>query len=185
MRLFSPLCTKLELTLAVIKPDVVAHPHKLQDIKDIILRNNFLFVRSKIVRWNRNDAELFYQEHKGRFFYNRLVGFMSSGPMSVHILAREAAISHWRELMGPTKTLSAKHVAPTSLRARFGLTDTRNATHGSDSRETAAKEIAFFFPEFCVHDWYEKDEPTFRTGPVLYKPEENLHVIATEKNLLK
>ncbi|XP_071835524.1 nucleoside diphosphate kinase 6-like isoform X2 [Apostichopus japonicus] len=147
------------------------------EIKDTILRNKFLFVRSKIVRWSKADAELFYREHKGRFFYNRLVGFMSSGSMSAHILAKEDAISHWRKLMGPTKTFKAKHMAPTTLRARFGLTDTRNATHGSDSTETAEREIGFFFPEFSLSDWYANDEPLFRTGSVRYKPEDRVHIV--------
>ncbi len=94
----------LELTLAIIKPDVVAHPRRCQEIKQVILENKFYFVRSQEKRLLRSEAERFYAIHKGRFFFNRLVGFMSSGPLSVHILARHDAIAHWRHLMGPTKT---------------------------------------------------------------------------------
>ncbi|KAJ8033203.1 Nucleoside diphosphate kinase 6 [Holothuria leucospilota] len=182
MRLSNRVLKGLEITLAVIKPDVVSHPHKLKEIQNIILQNGFFFVRSKILQWSRRDAELFYREHKGRFFYNRLVGFMSSGPMSAHILAREDAIGHWRKLMGPTKTFRAKHTAPSSLRAQFGLTDTRNATHGSDSPEKAAQEIAFFFPEFIISDWYSKEEPFYQRHEVEFLSEDCVHIIKSRQN---
>ncbi|XP_033110331.1 nucleoside diphosphate kinase 6-like [Anneissia japonica] len=166
---------KLELTLAVIKPDIVAHPHRHYAIKDIILSNNFYFIRSKVLKWNRDRAQEFYREHKGKFFYNRLVEFMSSGPMSAHILAREGAIAHWRKLMGPTKTFQARHKMTDSIRGTYGLTDTRNATHGSDSPESARKEIAFFYPDFNVDHWYKRQEHLYRTQNVVYCKETGLH----------
>ncbi|XP_038057366.1 nucleoside diphosphate kinase 6-like [Patiria miniata] len=172
------LLQKLQLTLAIIKPDVVAHPHRLKEVKQLILNNNFYFVRSQERRLQRKIVEQFYAEHKGRFFFNRLVGFMSSGPISVHILAREDAIAKWREAMGPTKTFRAKHEVPDSIRARFGLTDTRNATHGSDSAETARKEMTFFFPDFDIDDWYQNQEPSFRTGQVTFCERRTLHYVA-------
>ncbi|XP_072045089.1 nucleoside diphosphate kinase 6-like [Amphiura filiformis] len=170
---------RLQLTLAIIKPDVVAHPHRLEEVKEEIVENEFYFIQSKIVKWSKSDAEKFYGEHKGRFFYNRLVGFMSMGPMSVHVLARQNAIKHWRNLMGPTKTFRAKHEAPGSLRARYGLTDTRNATHGSDSDENAKKEIGLFFPDFDVGSWYASEEELFRTGKVTFCSQSGVHVIDT------
>lgn len=147
----------LQLTLALLKPDVIANPIVATEIKESILRNGFLFVQSRYLRLNREKAEEFYHEHKGRFFYNRLVSFMSSGPISAHILARDDAIRHWRQLMGPTKVFKTVYECPNSLRGRFGLTDTRNSMHGSDSETTAAREIAFFFPEFDIAHWYATD----------------------------
>ncbi|XP_071965084.1 nucleoside diphosphate kinase 6-like [Antedon mediterranea] len=174
-RYFSSVNKKLELTLAMIKPDIVSHPQRHAEIKNIILLNQFFIIQSKVLKWDREKAEEFYKEHKGKFFYNRLVGFMSSGPMSAHILARDSAIEHWRTLMGPTKTFKARHENADTIRGMFGLTDTRNATHGSDSAESACKEIAFFYPEFDVDNWYTTQEHLFRTGKVLYCEETGIH----------
>ena len=73
---------------------------------------------------------------------------MTSGEIEAFVLAKPAAIAAWRRLMGPTKVLRAIYESPDSIRARFGITDTRNATHGSDSVQNARQEILFFFPEF-------------------------------------
>ncbi|XP_027005855.2 nucleoside diphosphate kinase 6 [Tachysurus fulvidraco] len=165
----------LQLTLAVIKPDAVAHPLILEALHQKILENNFIIVRKKDLIWRRSDSERFYAEHNERFFYQRLVEFMSSGPMRAYILAREDAISHWRELMGPTKVYRALYTSPRTIRAQYGLTDTRNTTHGSDSSESAEREIAFFFPEFSFQHWLEMDEPCFRAGHVEYDKERQIH----------
>lgn len=167
----------LQLTLAVIKPDVVSRPHLLKDIKDLILRHGFYFVRSKQLYLPRSKAEEFYREHEGRFFHNRLVTFMSSGKISAHILAREDAIAYWRKLMGPTKVFKTVHDEPDSIRGHYGLTDTRNATHGSDSVETAKKEMEFFFPEFNPECWHLNEEKLFREGKVEFCEEKGIHVI--------
>ncbi|XP_046576015.1 nucleoside diphosphate kinase 6-like isoform X2 [Haliotis rubra] len=152
---------KLELTLAILKPDVVAQPHILKEIRSVILQQEFLFVRSKKLILSPTRAKEFYKEHDGKFFLNRLVSFMSSGPIWTHILARENAIPEWRRIMGPTKVLKTIHEAPETIRGRFGLTDTRNCTHGSDSTETAAREIKFFFPEFSIGKWHDTEETHF------------------------
>ncbi|TPP64030.1 Nucleoside diphosphate kinase [Fasciola gigantica] len=73
---------------------------------------------------------------------------MICGPLGVYVLQGPDAISTWRSLLGPTKVYRAVVSDPTSLRGRFGLTDTRNGFHGSDSAETALREIRFFFPSF-------------------------------------
>uniref|UniRef100_A0A4W6F408 Nucleoside diphosphate kinase B n=1 Tax=Lates calcarifer TaxID=8187 RepID=A0A4W6F408_LATCA len=143
----------LQLTLAVIKPDAVAHPLMLEALHQRILDNNFVIVRCKDLVWRRQDSERFYAEHSGRFFFQRLVEFMSSGPMRAYILAREDAIRHWRELMGPTKVFRARY---TSL--RFSNLIFLFIT-SLDSVESAQREISFFFPDFCVEEWMEKDEP--------------------------
>ncbi|TNM94982.1 nucleoside diphosphate kinase 6 isoform X1 [Takifugu flavidus] len=168
----------LQLTLAVIKPDAVAHPLMLEALHQRILDNSFVIVRCKDLVWRRQDSERFYAEHSGRFFYQRLVEFMSSGPMRAYVLAREDAIRHWRDLMGPTKVFRARHTSPASIRAQFGLTDTRNTTHGSDSVESAEREIRFFFPEFCVEDWMKKEEPLFRAGQIQYDLQKLTHTLA-------
>jgi len=85
-----------------------------------------------------------------------------SAPMTAIVLAKENGVKEWRELMGPTKTYRAKEIAPTSIRALYGISDTRNAAHGSDSDESARKEISFFFPEFCFDHWLENHEPFYR-----------------------
>uniref|UniRef100_A0A3B1JPL4 Nucleoside diphosphate kinase n=1 Tax=Astyanax mexicanus TaxID=7994 RepID=A0A3B1JPL4_ASTMX len=166
----------LQLTLAVIKPDAVAHPLILEALHQRILENDFLIVRKKDLIWRIGDSERFYAEHEGRFFYQRLVEFMSSGPMRAYILAREDAITRWRELMGPTKVYRARYTSPSTIRAQYGLTDTRNTTHGSDSEESAKREIAFFFPEFSAEQWLEEEEPCFRAGHAEYDQHGQIHI---------
>lgn len=170
----------LQLTLAVIKPDAVANPVMLEALHQRILDNHFVIVRCKDLVWRREDSEQFYAEHAGRFFYQRLVEFMSSGPMRAYVLAREDAIRHWRELMGPTKVYRARYTSPASIRAQFGLTDTRNTTHGSDSLESAQREINFFFPDFCAEEWMEKEEPLFRSGQIHYNHQKQIHTLCTQ-----
>ncbi|XP_030072035.1 nucleoside diphosphate kinase 6, mitochondrial [Microcaecilia unicolor] len=174
----------LQLTLAVIKPDAVAHPVIFKAVHEKILLNKFLIVRSKELSWRREDSQNFYREHSGRFFYQRLVEFMSSGPMRAYILAHEDAIHLWRSLMGPTKVFRARNTEPESIRGMYGLTDTRNTTHGSDSPESANREITFFFPEFNVNHWYQQEEPYFRTGAVSYDSERQIHTVHTETQFL-
>lgn len=169
-------CAKaLQITLAVIKPDAVANPVILEAVHQKILENQFFIVRNKDLIWRREDSERFYAEHAGRFFYQRLVEFMSSGPMRAYILARENAIGHWRELMGPTKVFRARYTAPESIRGVYGLTDTRNTTHGSDSAESATREISYFFPDFNMKQWFEKEEPLFRAGDIVYDEQKQVH----------
>ncbi|KAA0708738.1 Nucleoside diphosphate kinase 6 [Triplophysa tibetana] len=168
-------CAKaLQLTLAVIKPDAVAHPLILEALHQKIVEN-FIIIRKKDLTWRRGDSERFYAEHAGRFFYQRLVEFMSSGPMRAYIIAREDAITHWRGMMGPTKVFRARYTSPDSLRGQYGLTDTRNTTHGSDSIESARREIAFFFPEFLADTWMKMEEPGFRLGPIEYDEQRQIH----------
>uniref|UniRef100_F1MCI2 Nucleoside diphosphate kinase n=1 Tax=Bos taurus TaxID=9913 RepID=F1MCI2_BOVIN len=168
----------LQLTLALIKPDAVAHPLILE-----ILSNKFLIVRMRELLWRKEDCQKFYREHEGRFFYQRLVEFMASGPIRAYILAHKDAIQLWRTVMGPTRVFRARHVAPDSIRGSFGLTDTRNTTHGSDSVVSASREIAAFFPDFSEQRWYEEEEPQLRCGPVHYSPEGGIHFAAPSGGL--
>lgn len=173
----------LQLTLAILKPDVVSRPHIVQQIKQIIRNDGFYFIKSKTCYLPRSKAEKFYEEHEGRFFHNRLVTFMSSGQVSAHILARHDAIICWRKLMGPTKVLKTVHEEPESIRGTFGSTDTRNATHGSDSEESAVREIHFFFPDFNIKEWYRTEEQLFREGNVKFCEEQDKHVIIDDNHI--
>ncbi|XP_065605272.1 nucleoside diphosphate kinase 6 [Cyrtonyx montezumae] len=170
----------LQLTLALLKPDAVAHPLVLEAVHDTILSNRLLIVRAKELRCGREQSRRFYREHAGRFFYQRLVEFMASGPMWAYILAHENAISLWRSLMGPTKVFRARNCVPDSIRGAYGLTDTRNATHGSDSPASASREIAFFFPEFDEKLWYQQEEPRLRCGQLYYDAEKRVHCVCRD-----
>lgn len=165
----------VQLTLAILKPDLVQHPPNLATVHKMILDNGFLVVRSKVLQLSRARAEQFYQEHRGKFFYTRLVTFMSGGQCQPLILARSQAITGWRALMGPTKVFSSRYSHPDTIRGRIGLTDTRNSSHGSDSEQTAAKEIQFFFPEFDIDTWTREERHSFQTGNVMFDSDHFVH----------
>jgi len=165
----------LQLTLAILKPDLVQHPPNLAVVRNMILENNFLIVRSKILHLSRSRAEQFYAEHSQKFFYTRLVTYMSSGPCQPLILARAEAITGWRELMGPTKVFKTRFSHPESIRGRFGLTDTRNCSHGSDSTDTASKEMDFFYPEFDREQWEQEEMAMFEKGNITFDFDNFIH----------
>lgn len=138
----------MQLTLAILKPHITRNPFHYKTIKEIISAANFTIIKTKKKTISLEDAEKFYNEHKNKFFYNRLITFITSGPSEILILEKNNAILDWRSLMGPTKVFRAQFDAPESIRGKFGLSDTRNATHGSDSEDSARKEIEIFFPGF-------------------------------------
>ncbi|XP_072370754.1 nucleoside diphosphate kinase 6 [Scyliorhinus torazame] len=174
----------LQLTLALVKPDAVAHPLILQAIHQKILDNNFIILMHKYLKWGQEESRKFYAEHSGRFFYQRVVEFMTSGPLRAYILAQDDAILRWRQLMGPTRVFRARYSAPESIRGNYGLTDTRNTTHGSDSPESAAKEISFFFPEFKEQQWFSTQEMSYRQGQYFYHSEKQVHLLRTQPEQL-
>ena len=94
----------------------------------------------------KEEAETFYGEHQGKAFFERLISFMTSGQVVALALERENAVKAWRNKMGPTNTLKALKEAPESLRTLYGTDGTQNATHGSDSDFSAARELQFWFP---------------------------------------
>ncbi|KAH7821507.1 nucleoside-diphosphate kinase [Monocercomonoides exilis] len=126
----------------MIKPDAFANRN---EILSIIRQANFTVVQSKVERLTREKASLFYEEHKGKPFYESLVEFMSSGPVLALALSQENAVSKWRALIGPTNSEVARSTAPNTIRAIYGLNGQRNAVHGSASMEDAEREINFFF----------------------------------------
>ena len=139
----------LEKTFAMIKPDAVRAGH-VSAILKAAEDAGFVVVTSKETVLSPSLAGEFYQEHKGKEFFGGLVEFMASGPIVCLCLAKTDAIKDWRALMGPTNTQSAKETAPFSLRARFGTVGTQNATHGSDSPQSATRELKFHFPNLTL-----------------------------------
>jgi len=133
---------KTERTLGMIKPDAA---HNLGPILDSIHQAGFLVTKLKMCALSRNDAFELYKEHQSKDFFNALVGFVTSGPVIAFELMGAGAILKWRGLLGPTDSAVARSEAPMSLRARFGTDGTQNACHGSDSPQSAAREIEFFF----------------------------------------
>ena len=99
----------------------------------------------KMVRLTQETAASFYSEHEGKPFFPNLIEFMTSDVSIGLELVREDAIAHWRDLLGPTNSATAKEQAPKSIRGIFGTDGTRNACHGSDSRPSAARELDFIF----------------------------------------
>ncbi|MGQ3887768.1 nucleoside-diphosphate kinase [Legionella sp. CNM-1927-20] len=137
-----------EFTLSIIKPDAV----KKSVIGEIYTRfekAGLNIVAAKMVQLTQEQAEGFYTVHKERPFFNDLVNFMISGPVMIQVLQGENAIAKNREIMGAT---NPKEAAKGTIRADFAESIDANAVHGSDSAETAAQEIAFFFEphEICV-----------------------------------
>jgi nucleoside-diphosphate kinase len=131
-----------ERTLCIIKPDAVAAGHASQ-IFACLERAGFRIVALRMRDLSRPQAEAFYQVHRERPFFAGLCAFMSSGPCITMVLERENAIAHLREIMGATDPAKA---AAGTLRKDFAASIERNAIHGSDGPETAAFEIAYFFP---------------------------------------
>ncbi len=133
----------LERTFSIIKPDAVAK-NIIGKIYSRFEDNGLKIVASKMLHLTREQAEGFYAVHKERPFFKDLCDFMTSGPVMVQVLEGENAIAKNREIMGAT---NPKDAAPGTIRADFAQTVDENAVHGSDAPETAAVEIAFFFPE--------------------------------------
>jgi nucleoside-diphosphate kinase len=134
------------LTFAIIKPDAVGAGHTGKIIDRIVV-GGFRVRALKLIHQTRKQAEGFYEVHRGKPFYEGLTEFMSSGPCVVLVLEKEGAVKAWRDLMGATDP--AKADAGT-IRKEFGSSVGENATHGSDSDENAAIEIAYFFSQLEI-----------------------------------
>ncbi|OUS11175.1 nucleoside-diphosphate kinase [Gammaproteobacteria bacterium 53_120_T64] len=133
----------IERTLSIIKPDAVAK----NVIGEIIARfekSGLKVIGAKLLQLSEEKAGGFYAEHKERPFFADLVGFMTSGPVVVQILEGENAIATNRDLMGATNPAEAD---AGTIRADFAETIDANAVHGSDSADSAAREIAYFFAD--------------------------------------
>ena len=137
----------VERTLSIIKPDAVGN-NVVGEIYSRFEKAGLKIIAAKMVHLSRNDAEGFYAVHKGRPFYKDLVEFMISGPVMIQVLEGPGAIAKNRDLMGAT---DPKKADKGTIRAAFARSIDANAVHGSDAPETAATEIAFFFPQSQVY----------------------------------
>jgi len=131
------------LTFGIIKPDAV-RAGNIGNIIQHITDGGFRIRAMKLVHLTRREAEGFYAVHRERPFFAGLTEFMSSGPCVVMVLDKEGAVKAWRDLMGATDPAKADEG---TLRKKFGSSVGENATHGSDSDENAAIEIAYFFSQ--------------------------------------
>ncbi|VAW48583.1 Nucleoside diphosphate kinase [hydrothermal vent metagenome] len=137
----------MQRTFSIIKPDAVTR-NLIGKIYQRFEDNGLRIVAAKMVQLTREKAEGFYAEHKGREFYEPLVAYMISAPIMVQVLEGENAIAKNREIMGVTDPSKAE---PNTIRADFAISVRENSVHGSDSEESAAREIAYFFTpsELC------------------------------------
>ncbi|GMY34802.1 probable nucleoside diphosphate kinase 5 isoform X2 [Fagus crenata] len=135
-----------EKTLAMIKPDGLFGNYT-DRIKNAILESGFSIFKEMVVQLDEDSAASFYAEHSTKSFFSSLVKYMTSGPVLVMVLEKENAVVDWRALIGPTDARKAKISQPHSIRAMCGLDSEKNCVHGSDSTQSAEREISFFFKE--------------------------------------
>jgi len=137
----------LERTLSIVKPDGVTR-NLIGDVYHRFEKAGLRIVAARMLRLTQQQAELFYEVHKARPFYQDLVRYMTSGPVIAQVLEGEGAIAKNRDIMGAT---DPKKAAPGTIRADLALSIEANVVHGSDAADTAAHEIGFFFSatEIC------------------------------------
>jgi nucleoside-diphosphate kinase len=131
----------MEQTLSLIKPDAVER-NLIGKIINVFEENNLVIKEMKKTHVDRQFAEKFYEMHKGRPFFNDLCNFISSGPLVAIVLEGDNAIQKNRDLMGATNPSEAKEG---TIRKMFAVSIDKNSVHGSDSPESAKKEIELFF----------------------------------------
>lgn len=136
----------IQRTLSIIKPDAVAK-NVIGKIYSRFETNGLRIVAAQMRQLSRAEAEGFYAVHRERPFFKALVDFMISGPVMIQVLEGENAITKNRELMGAT---DPKKAEKGTIRADFAESIDANAVHGSDAPETAAVEIAYFFPTLAI-----------------------------------
>jgi nucleoside-diphosphate kinase len=133
----------IERTLSIIKPDAVAK-NVIGEIYSRFEKAGLKIVASKMLRLDDELAGGFYAEHRERSFFGDLIAFMTSGPVMVQVLEGEGAVLKNRELMGATNPAEA---AAGTIRADFAVSIDANAVHGSDSVESAQREVSYFFKD--------------------------------------
>ena len=136
----------IQRTLSIIKPDAVAK-NVIGQIYTRFENAGLKIVAAQMRQLSRAESEGFYAVHKERPFFNDLVNFMASGPVMIQVLEGEDAIAKNRQLMGAT---DPKKAEKGTIRADFAESIDANAVHGSDAPETAAVEVAYFFPTLAI-----------------------------------
>jgi len=137
----------IERTLSIIKPDAVAK-NVIGQIYARFEAAGLKIVAARMAHLSRGEAEAFYAVHKERPFFKDLVGFVMCCPVMIKVLEGENAIARKREVMGAT---DPKKAEKGTIRADFADSIDANAVHGSDAAETAAAEVAFFFPAMGIY----------------------------------
>jgi len=133
----------MEKTFVLIKPNAMKK-QKAGSIIDRFQKEGLQLVALKMIHIGKDQCEEFYQEHRERPFFSELVEFISSAPVIVMALSSEGAVLKVREIMGAT---NPKEASPGTLRFEYGDSLGENAVHGSDSLESAKRELALFFKE--------------------------------------
>ena len=131
----------LEQTFSMIKPDAVKKNH-IGAIIERLEKNGLRIAAAKMLTLDKAKAEGFYAEHKGKGFFDGLISFMTSRPAVLLVLEGENAVAKYREVLGATNPANA---APGTIRKDFAASIDNNAAHGSDSPESAKREISYFF----------------------------------------
>ncbi|WP_096619699.1 nucleoside-diphosphate kinase [Candidatus Enterovibrio altilux] len=131
----------VERTLSILKPDAIER-NLIGTIYHRIETAGLRITAAKMIHLSKERAGRFYAEHEGKFFYNDLVEFMTSGPVMVQVVEGKNAIDCYRELMGNTNPVEA---SSGTLRADYATSINCNTVHGSDSYASAEREIAYFF----------------------------------------
>jgi nucleoside-diphosphate kinase len=130
-------------TYAMIKPDAYMNIGKIID--NIMNEGKFTISKLKMLKFRQEDASEFYMEHRGKNFYENLINFMSSDLIVGMELISKDSIKGWRDFIGPTDSNKARQTNPKSVRALFGTDGSKNAVHGSDSPQSASRELNLIF----------------------------------------
>ena len=136
----------IERTLSILKPDTV-EKNNIGNVLAVIEKAGLKVVAAKLVHLSKPQAEGFYAEHKGRGFFGELVTFMTRGPVLVAVLEGENGVANYRKVMGATNPANADEG---TIRKLYAKDVGENAVHGSDSPDSAKREISYFFPGYEV-----------------------------------
>ena len=147
-----------ERTFVLLKPDAVQRG-LIGEIVSRFERRGLKITAMKLVRVTRSLAETYYSEHKGKAFFEPLMSYVAAGPVVAMVLEGDGAIAAVRRMMGETNSAEAE---PGTIRGDLALTIGRNVIHGSDSAESAKREILLFFKPEEIHAYTRVDEAWLR-----------------------
>lgn len=139
----------MERTLSIIKPDATSR-NLIGKINTMIESHGLKIVGQKMIHLSQKQAEEFYAEHHGKPFFENLIKFMTSAPVVVQVLEGDNAITEYRKIMGATNPSVAEEG---TLRKTFALSIDKNSVHGSDSAQSAEREIKFFFSNIEIFNF--------------------------------
>ena len=149
-----------ERTFVLLKPDAVQRG-LIGEIVSRFERRGLKVTAMKLVRVSRSIGETYYAEHKGKAFFDPLIAYVTAGPVVAMVLEGSGAVAAVRKMMGKTHSAEAE---PGTIRGDLALTIERNVIHGSDSLESARREIGLFFKKDELHDYERSDEAWLREG---------------------